>query len=324
VTEIERPPGTWDRDVVYREIAQGRRSVIATDDTAASGMPGSNPTRKAHAAIAVTMDKTAVVLKDVIGLWEMLKAACGAEHFHFKEMFSAKGPFVGLTMTQRLAALYRFVELFNRYEIPIWVSQFDPDKIAQISDSIPQNQTPAQGNRQPFRWDDPVNLSRWAALTGALQFVGRDPSNLPASAFMDRVDARVRDWCPVGQDDDGNPTYSLAPLDPPAVFGDYNWFNPYVQLADFAAWSYTRLENIDARMPLAEDADWDRVVLSVLRPVLSRYQFGPDEPDKWDRINNIVSVPFIPREDELDGWWGRGMQVWRMMPPPVPPSETDG
>lgn len=292
--------------------------MIAIDETA-SVVQGAHHERKAHAAIAVTRDRIGGVREHMLYLLEQLHDACGAGHFHFRELYQAKGAYASLTITQRLSILYAFARLFRTYEIPIWVVQHDPESLAALGDVLPKTLAPrhqAGYGGVPIQWHDPVDVTRLLALSGAVQFMRESKDRFPCVAFMDRLHDTVQDFVPVGRGEDGRLRPSFPDLDPPGVVGDYVARNIFVQLADFAAWSYSRLELLVSRMPFEKDLD--RMTFALLRKVLACHKAPLSFGGRWDELWVEPDPPWAPSRFRFESWWGVVNEPPMMFDPPRP------
>ena len=301
---MKKPPGTWAVADLYPQIVRGERSVIAIDETASVEVPGSHPQRVAHVSIMVSRDRIIGVRQHMLFLLEQLNEACGAGFFHFSQLYAAKGPYAGLTIEQRLAILYAFARLFRTYEIPIWVAQLDPDTLASAGENQPESgdadQDSVRGGMSNA-WGDPVNATRLLALKLAVQYAEQDDAHFPCVAFMDRLHNTLQVGVPVDVVD-GKSVPSFAQLDPPGLVADYAVRNIFIQLADFAAWSYSRLELLVSRMPFEKPLD--EMTFALLRKILRCHQIYPSFVDKWDDLWVSEDPPFRPSRFRFHAEWG--------------------
>jgi hypothetical protein len=277
-----KPLANWDPAQLQQEITSGAKSVIAVDDTAGPNLPGLHPQRKAHAAIVVPKDRAIATLTRMTGLRNELIESSGVDQFHFKDLFHGQGPYSRLAkdITARLYFVSQFVALFNDLELPIFVCQTDPDELAArkgshpIFDAAPKQMS--KGGALSLRSLDLQTFTLVGAVMAAVGWLEPRTELLPATAYMDRIrgDEPVN-LALLNRDRELGLSHVL---DPATVIGDLAANNPFLMLADFAAWSFTRLEGYAAKVPLADE--WSQTVNMHLLPVLGNYEIDPGFPSE--------------------------------------------
>jgi hypothetical protein len=268
---------------VMDSIVDGARWGVFLDDTGLQPVDEKHPDRKTWVAVVVQpgsrpMFETLYIARD----WAREKY--GADRLHFTDVYGQRGAFESVPWNVRRNLMREFVALVCDHELEILAAQFEPHTLALIRERV--RDVTRTNLRHTRLLDDPSAAGHGRVIDAAVRYVRAiDPDALIA-AFSDRRTA----------DDEGkgialgtaDRSIYEGRLDPCAVLYCRSEHYPALQLADFAAWSFGRLEMMASpswmfkshrEVELLEVLSPLRERTQVLSPYASdRFRFRPFRP----------------------------------------------
>jgi hypothetical protein len=259
-------------------IIYGDRWGIFLDDTGGEPIPGRHPQRCTWVAVIIPPGKT-VMFENLYGVVNATRKKFGVDRIHFKELYGGKkGGYEGLSLDLRLSALSLFVDMVLTHHLAIIAVQMDPDVVA---DEVSRRKAPT-----PRHLPKPnaFRTAHFRAIDCAVRMIRTYDSTVSVAAFSDRwtrgADIVNRGAAP------GTPKRSLyeGVLDPPLIIYKNSADLPALQLADFAAWSFNRLEQLFSLSLIKKPLDVK--TLPVLAPLASVTHWWSPYP------SDVVQFPY--------------------------------
>lgn len=262
----EDGPAQPDLEALLNEACAGDRSLVLVDETGKFPDPrqveNDNDTF-ATVAVLLTRATAEAAIRTLDAATGDLRADFGATGFHFSDFFGGRKEFEHVPQATRLDYLRGFANMFGALDLCVVVANPDLSFYEMNSQQLTLSNAPIDvQNFYSKRPGANLLLLGWAIFFGPDAHADR-PTTMVCDRFMN---ARVGS---LGSDE---PDRSfVGQLDPPKVyFENSSLFFP-LQLADFAAWAYSRLLRLRRRLEGGTLTDWDRATLEVLEPMCERY-----------------------------------------------------
>jgi hypothetical protein len=224
-------------DAVMESIIYRDHWGIFLDDTGGPQLPGRHKDRWAWAAVVVPPGRLDM-FHDLYAMAEGARRDLGVERLHFTDFFGDRS----LPLDVRLRVLRDFVNLFPKYNLSIIVVQSDP-AILKKMDEMTEGRL-SSISASGLNMLDPSTSAHLDVVRWAIRLIRERYSDARIAAFSDPWGKKVRRGAAL-RTRAGSIYEGL--LDPPVVFYEQAKRYPALQLADFAAWGFTRLEQLTYR-----------------------------------------------------------------------------
>ena len=257
-----KPDGTWNEGQIFAQMMAGERWGIFVDDT------GTHTDRPAGVAVVVPPETAPGALCMLGEKCQQLEADIGTHVHHFRELVRGNPPFDCYTEAQRHSIMSEFTFLFDHYGLPVVVFQDGPEH-----DEMREKIREVMRKAFPLPWANylmkPSAFVMLGVLIGTLSMKDHfhPGDERPVSVFWDTVGKTTNRDMAIGNAVDG--VTKFTELDPPGICIRQPAECPPLELADFAAWSYHRLADLHARLPLGRREDLE--MLRVLRPMADHF-----------------------------------------------------
>lgn len=274
------PDLQWDIWELFGEMYRGKRWCIVADDTTGPPVSGLHPQRRAWAAVFLPPQAQPGLFQDLDVARQQLYELTGTRDFSFKDLLAEDAAaYRCLTLEQRLGFLELFVDIFGFYSnagMGIGLMQFDPEEFQRLRADGRRTRGPELEVRRGSAWtfDDYDAAAQHGALWAAVNWIRERDRERPITAVADRWHNHAGVAGGVSIKSDKGWVRGLTQFDPPAVLYETSGGFPPLQLADFAAWSFSRLEASAKRRPL--QSSHDRAIVGVLHRMVDRYVWLPE------------------------------------------------
>jgi hypothetical protein len=252
-------------DRIMESIVDGERWGVFMDDT--KNQPsGRHPDRRAWAALVVPPGRRAM-FEGLYATVDSARRACGVAELHFSSLYGRRDGFAELDRDDVLTILDDFVRTTRVNALHIVVVQ------AHKAQMLRENErTGGRLTSLPYsavKMIEPDVISHFSALFYATLMIRAEDADARIAAFSDHWDRREPEM--------GHSPPVAFRLDPEFILYCESKRYPALQLADFAVWSFGRLELLRSRMPF-QDAR-DHALFEVLAPLQECIYAGTPYPD---------------------------------------------
>ena len=211
----------------------------------------------------------------------------GYPTIHFTDLANGEGRYWDLKGKARIAPIELFGDLFTRFNLPVLIVQVAPSTVEQlIANGHEFVQLPGIDTTRP---DDLALMTCYRVLHGgSFDAVGYHGE---LSIVADRWNGRENSVQPLYKDEVGVPfgTPVIDGLFPRGIaFMSVENF-PLLQLADFAAWGYSRLELMHAR-GVDEMNEYQREVFDILTQVSRSWRTFRLNPDGSTKVLTLPEI----------------------------------